>query len=131
MADDWHVGNAVSDGEDLRGWLVGHFLEDAEDVRASDAVEIKWGVHPAGQGRDAWQTGEQQRPSCFWSRVDSVSTFRPEALCSKRKATTPSGDLASTIHGAPKRTLSSSPYDGRPDPNEGDTPRGGAVRPRC
>lgn len=60
MADDWHVGNAVSDGEDLRGWLVGHFLEDAEDVRASDAVEIKWGVHPAGQGRDAWQTGEQR-----------------------------------------------------------------------
>ncbi len=60
MADDWHVGNAVSDGKDLRGWLVGHFLENAEDVRASDAVEIKWGVHPAGQGRDAWHTSEQR-----------------------------------------------------------------------
>jgi quercetin dioxygenase-like cupin family protein len=59
-ADNWHVGNAVADGEDNRGWLLGHFLEGSNGVRASDAVEVKWGIHPAGDGRDSWQTDEQR-----------------------------------------------------------------------
>lgn len=29
-------------------------------VRSSDAVEVKWGIHPAGDNREAWQTGEQR-----------------------------------------------------------------------
>jgi hypothetical protein len=60
MADNWHVGNATEEGEDRRGWLVGHIVDDTGGVRASDAVEIKWGVHPAGEGRDTWSTGEQR-----------------------------------------------------------------------
>ncbi len=60
MADNWHVGNAVTDSKDWRGWFVGHFLDDASNIRASDAVEIKWGVHPKGEGRDSWHTGEQR-----------------------------------------------------------------------
>ena len=60
MADNWYVGNAVADGEDNRGWLLGHFLEGSNGVRASDAVEVKWGIHPAGEGRDSWQTDEQR-----------------------------------------------------------------------
>jgi quercetin dioxygenase-like cupin family protein len=60
MADNWHVGNAAIDGEDHRGWLIGHFLGDSDGVRASEAVEVKWGIHPAGEGRDTWQTEEQR-----------------------------------------------------------------------
>jgi hypothetical protein len=60
MADNWHVGNAARDGRDRRGWLIGHFFDDASDVRSSDAVEIKWGVHPAGEGRNQWNTREQR-----------------------------------------------------------------------
>jgi quercetin dioxygenase-like cupin family protein len=60
MADNWHVGNAAVDGEDYRGWLVGHFIDRSNSVRASEAVEIKWGIHPAGERRDAWQTDEQR-----------------------------------------------------------------------
>jgi hypothetical protein len=60
MADNWYVGNAVADGEDNRGWLLGHFLEGSNGVRASDAVEVKWGIHPAGDRRDSWQTDEQR-----------------------------------------------------------------------
>jgi quercetin dioxygenase-like cupin family protein len=60
MADNWYVGNAVADGEDNRGWLLGHFLHGSNGVRASDAVEVKWGIHPAGDGRDSWQTDEQR-----------------------------------------------------------------------
>jgi quercetin dioxygenase-like cupin family protein len=60
MADNWHVGNAAIDGEDYRGWLIGHFIDRSDGVRASEAVEIKWGVHPAGETRDAWHTDEHR-----------------------------------------------------------------------
>ncbi|MGH8899856.1 MAG: signal peptidase I [Egibacteraceae bacterium] len=59
MADDWHAGNAAVDGEDHRGWLIGHFL-GSDNVRACEAVEIKWGIHPKGEGRDNWHTDEQR-----------------------------------------------------------------------
>jgi hypothetical protein len=61
MADNWYAGNAVADGQgDSRGWLIGHFLDGSAGVRSSDAVEVKWGIHPAGDNREAWQTGEQR-----------------------------------------------------------------------
>ena len=47
MAEKWHVGNANTDGERTKGWLLGHFIGEADDPRASRAVEVKWGVHPA------------------------------------------------------------------------------------
>ncbi|MGH8886988.1 MAG: signal peptidase I [Egibacteraceae bacterium] len=60
MADNWHVGNAVADSEDHRGWLVGHFLDASDGIRASEAVEIKWGIHPEGEERHAWHTDEER-----------------------------------------------------------------------
>jgi quercetin dioxygenase-like cupin family protein len=60
MADNWYTGNALSDGQDNRGWLLGHFIGEAGGVRASDAVEVKWGIHPNGEGRDAWSTDEER-----------------------------------------------------------------------
>jgi len=60
MTDNWHVGNAAIDGKKTRGWLIGHFLDSSDDVRASKAVEVKWGIHPTGEGRDAWHTDEQR-----------------------------------------------------------------------
>jgi hypothetical protein len=56
-ARSWHVGNASADSEEWRGWFVGHFV-DPDDVRMSKEVEIKWGTHPAGEEREAWQTDE-------------------------------------------------------------------------
>jgi hypothetical protein len=52
-APRWHFGNAAVDGAEQRGWLVGPFM-DPGDVRASNLVEIKWGVHTAGERREAW-----------------------------------------------------------------------------
>ena len=60
MAEKWHVGNANTDGESTRGWLLGHFIGEPDDPRATRAVEVKWGVHPAGEGRDGWATDEQR-----------------------------------------------------------------------
>jgi hypothetical protein len=45
-----HVGNAGSEGAARRGWIIGHFLPEGDPRRSTD-VEIKWGVHPAGDER--------------------------------------------------------------------------------
>ncbi|MFF8675877.1 signal peptidase I [Streptomyces sp. NPDC015242] len=57
MSDSVYTGNAGEDAALDRGWLLGHF-KDAGDPRHSDAVEIKWGVHPRGDERAEWVRGE-------------------------------------------------------------------------
>ncbi|TDB79994.1 MULTISPECIES: signal peptidase I [unclassified Micromonospora] len=57
--DDVYVGNAAVDGAAEGGWLLGHF-RPADDPRHSTEVEVKWGVHPPGQARSQWATGERR-----------------------------------------------------------------------
>ncbi|WP_432187986.1 signal peptidase I [Streptomyces sp. Tue6028] len=57
MDDSVYVGNAGKDAALDRGWLLGHFKEPG-DPRRSEAVEIKWGVHPRGERREQWVRGE-------------------------------------------------------------------------
>lgn len=57
--DRVYVGNAGKDGALDQGWLLGHF-KDVGDPRHSDAVEIKWGVHPRGDERARWVHGEER-----------------------------------------------------------------------
>lgn len=57
--DSVYVGNAGQDAALDRGWLLGHF-KDADDPRHSEAVEIKWGVHPRGDRRARWVEGEER-----------------------------------------------------------------------
>lgn len=59
MKDRVYVGNAGTDAALDRGWLLGHF-KDASDPRHSEEVEIKWGVHPQGEARAQWVTGEER-----------------------------------------------------------------------
>ncbi|MDF2708169.1 MAG: signal peptidase [Nonomuraea muscovyensis] len=54
-----YVGNAEIDGAGDDGWLLGHF-KSAGDPRHSTDVEIKWGVHAAGDVRAAWVRGERR-----------------------------------------------------------------------
>jgi hypothetical protein len=54
-----YVGNAGTDAISDRGWLLGHFKSPG-DVRHSADVEIKWGVHPRGDERAQWVTGEKR-----------------------------------------------------------------------
>jgi hypothetical protein len=58
VADNWYAGNAAADGDPYRGWLLGHFIDPNDGMRKTDALEIKWGVHPAGQQRADWNTDE-------------------------------------------------------------------------
>ncbi|MBZ6084794.1 signal peptidase I [Streptomyces olivaceus] len=57
MDDGVYAGNAGEDSATDRGWLLGHFREEG-DPRHSDAVEVKWGVHPRGERRAQWVEGE-------------------------------------------------------------------------
>lgn len=59
MTQEIYVGNAGADAAADRGWLLGHF-KPADDIRHSDEVEIKWGVHPPGDRRAQWVTGERR-----------------------------------------------------------------------
>jgi len=60
MSDDWYAGNANDDADQYRGWLLGHFMPPETSVRATDALEVKWGLHPAGQRRDGWTEAEER-----------------------------------------------------------------------
>ena len=51
------VGSAGADGDgDTWGWFVGHFIAPG-DPRHTDAVEVKWGVHRAGESRPTLAPG--------------------------------------------------------------------------
>ena len=58
MADTWYTGNANNDADKHRGWLLGHFIQPTGDIRATTDLEVKWGIHPAGQQRAEWTTDD-------------------------------------------------------------------------
>lgn len=60
MTDSLYVGKAGIDGAGNGGWLLGHFMPPGIDVRHSTDVEVKWGVHPRGDARAQWVTGEKR-----------------------------------------------------------------------
>lgn len=61
MSDNWSSGNAADDSADYRGWLVGHFIDPSHGaVRKTTNLEVKWGIHPAGQQRPEWTEGEDR-----------------------------------------------------------------------
>ncbi|MBP2474733.1 glyoxylate utilization-related uncharacterized protein [Crossiella equi] len=65
MTANWHVGNAADEGATNRGWVVGHFMSPQEDVRSTKDVEVKWGVHPAGDKRAEWTSDDQRTTLLF------------------------------------------------------------------
>jgi hypothetical protein len=48
------IGNASRDAEPYRGWFIGHFVSPELGLRSTEAVEVKWAVHPLGEKRDGW-----------------------------------------------------------------------------
>ncbi|WP_406463880.1 signal peptidase I [Streptomyces sp. NBC_01622] len=59
MGGNIYVGNAGKDAPLDSGWLLGHF-KDADDPRHTDAVEVKWGIHPRGDERLEWVRGDER-----------------------------------------------------------------------
>ncbi|MBD1942985.1 signal peptidase I, partial [Coleofasciculus sp. FACHB-712] len=53
------VGNAHSEGANRSGWFLGHFINPIDDIRSTSSLEVKWGIHPAGDGRSEWAMNEE------------------------------------------------------------------------
>lgn len=47
-------GNAPVEAENRWGWVMGHFLTPTDDPRSTPLLEVKWGVHKAGESRQQW-----------------------------------------------------------------------------
>jgi hypothetical protein len=47
-------GNASVEGAKRWGWVMGHFLTPTDDPRSTPLLEVKWGVHKAGESRQQW-----------------------------------------------------------------------------
>lgn len=56
----WHTGNASDEADQHRGWILGHFISPVDPVRTTGDLEVKWGIHPAGQQRESWTEGESR-----------------------------------------------------------------------
>jgi hypothetical protein len=57
VAGEIYAGSAPEDAQAYGGWVLGHFMPPG-DIRHSADVEIKWAVHPQGDQRAQWVTGE-------------------------------------------------------------------------
>ena len=51
-------GNAHVEGTSRWGWFIGHFIAP-NDLRSTPTLEVKWGVHQAGEGRSQWGTNTE------------------------------------------------------------------------
>lgn len=56
----WYSGNAADDGAERRGWILGHFMDPSAGERSTDTLEVKWGIHKAGEQRTEWVTGDKR-----------------------------------------------------------------------
>lgn len=74
------TGNAVVDSTETRGWFVGHFIDQALGLRHSDDVELKWGVHKAGEAREEWVTGETRTAIAILVSGESEMEFRDQTI---------------------------------------------------
>ncbi|MDZ8050256.1 MAG: cupin domain-containing protein [Aulosira sp. ZfuVER01] len=52
-------GNAEEEGKNRWGWFLGHFITPVEDPRSTELLEVKWGVHKAGESRTQWAINNQ------------------------------------------------------------------------
>jgi quercetin dioxygenase-like cupin family protein len=60
MSRNWRSGNSAEDGSETQGWILGHFIDPSQGVRSTQDVEVKWGIHPAGEKRAAWTADDQR-----------------------------------------------------------------------
>ncbi len=52
-------GNAAAEGKESWGWFLGGFFPP-ELPKHSSKVEIKWGIHKAGEARTEWGADEKK-----------------------------------------------------------------------
>jgi hypothetical protein len=89
------LGNAGTDGSLFKGWFVGDLNQWATEVdaaafglRESSIVEMKWGVHRAGETRPEWAPCSNKSTLSLLVRGKFLVRFRaldnPEAIIERR-----------------------------------------------
>jgi hypothetical protein len=59
MSSQVVFGNAGAEGASRGGWFAGHFITPENDPRSTSILEVKWGVHHAGDCRTEWAVNAQ------------------------------------------------------------------------
>jgi len=54
MPSEVIFGNAGAEGASRGGWFAGNFITPEDDARSTSALEVKWGIHKAGDCRTQW-----------------------------------------------------------------------------
>ncbi|AFZ23193.1 hypothetical protein Cylst_0867 [Cylindrospermum stagnale PCC 7417] len=52
-------GNAAIEGKNRWGWFIGHFINPVDDPRSTEVLEVKWGIHKAGESRNNWAVNNE------------------------------------------------------------------------
>lgn len=74
------TGNAELDSLATRGWFIGSFLGPDGGIRNTQDIEVKWGVHQAGEARDEWVTGETRTTLAILVSGEFVMEFRDKTI---------------------------------------------------
>lgn len=70
-----YAGNAGDDN--IRGWFIGRFLAPASGLRHQEDLELKWGIHSAGESRpQAWGRYNVATTICILVRGRFLLRFR-------------------------------------------------------
>jgi hypothetical protein len=73
--DGVRIGNSQVDGATRRGWFVGRFIHD-DAYRQTHDLEVKWGVHPAGDSNGTFAADVVARTLSVLIRGRFRLTFR-------------------------------------------------------
>ncbi len=57
--NNFAFGNAKEEAGKDEGWFMGHFITPKDDPRSTEELEVKWGVHQAGDSRSEWAVNNQ------------------------------------------------------------------------
>ncbi|HEX4793148.1 MAG TPA: hypothetical protein VH370_05120 [Humisphaera sp.] len=68
-------GNTISDGAAHKGWLIGRFI-DEDPMRQTHEVEVKWGIHKAGETNRGFAADQVARSMSVLIRGRFRLTFR-------------------------------------------------------
>ena len=65
-------GNA---SDSNRGWFIGPYCADENPLLAGAGIQVKWGVHTAGDARDTWDNGVEEWSLCLLVNGSLTLTF--------------------------------------------------------
>jgi hypothetical protein len=92
------TGNASADGVPFQDWIIGHFVPPELGERSTQHIEVKWGVHDAGEGEHEWSVNKTATTVSILLRGKDRIAFPDREVVLERE-----GDYAIWGPGVPHR----------------------------